>query len=400
MPSLSGTSLTARTVYYQFANGKLYILIGYGYYTSPSYYEIYESTYDGQTRTLKYTSQSVYEDTYMVNFIPQYNSLVVCGRKSGGVPFIDLVNINNWTSTSITAPDGQYVTDVIWFNGNLVILCAGLSSSTGKDIKDFFVSTVQNLTTPSNWVRITNPKPDFDNNYHELRASCYGNYLYILGVDKGYNGYVIRWDGETFDNIDSWTGSGTARGFIFPRISSNDTFVAYAKAVDNNGFHVMVSNNGTTFNEVSLLPFFDSSIQGENHCNVHVLSDSVIAIVMSKDSCSANYVRIIDSSGNTLYEEGVGVGHGGVKTTLNGRYYIDWENLTSSSVGIYIVSPDTLKTCSLTVNGNQVSINGTNVTSFKVYRNFSGQGQGNIITSGSIPSTITLSQGFYRVVAR
>jgi len=231
-----------------------------------------------------------------------------------------------------------------------------------------------------------------------MRFTVYNGYLYAVATDKGYNGYVFRWDETNFQQLFSWSGNGATRGFIFPRITANDKYVVFTYAKDDNGFHIMVSTDGVNFTDIGVEPFFDASLSGENHGHVELVGPNLLAFINTKDASSNNYLKLIDLNSNSvIYTGKLGYGHTGCMLHLNGKLYINMEN-TNGNTTLYILNPDVEKSLSISVSGNTVSVSGTNVSNFYVYKNFAGEGFGNLVASGTVPSSITLNPGVYRII--
>jgi hypothetical protein len=397
MPSLIQLTKDAQSAYVTEYDNRMFLLKGYGYYGSPSNYEIYEIDPDGNTISKILTSDTTNnEDTYLQMYSPEHDGLIVSGRKSGGVGFIEVWKLDGTKVGSASSPQGAYIIQVVRIEDKYIIV-------PSSDINGIYITDAVDLLNNTKWT--LKSLPSWPYTAQENRVAVFNDKVLIIRFDKGYNGDLQVYDpvNDTFTQLDSWTGSGVARGYIFPHVFANDEMVVWTKAYSDNGFDVMMTKDLTSKVKLSTEPFFDPSLARENQCNAIPVSDSLIAILNTKDASTSNYIRIIDTTGKEVWKATFSGGHAGLVHTLaKGRLFLSLENFSDiGKVGALIVKPDVIKDISATINPDgTITVTGTNISKAEAFKWFIGTSYAKKVTDIPLGQATNIGTGYFRIRGR
>lgn len=396
MVSVISQQLDSKTCFIVEHDGELYRLKGYGYYNNPSNYVIEHIDKEGNVLGTIVTSDTTNnEDTYMMMFIPELNGLAVCGRKSGGVGFIEVWKLDGTKVGAVTSPQGAYVTGIYRIDDLLYInVCC--------EINGFYIVPPAQLLNNSNWT-LKSITVSWPYSVQENRITMFTDKVLILRSNKAYAGDLIVYDPslDTFSQFDSWSGSGAARGLIFPYVYANDVMAVWTKAYDDNGFYVFKTSDLVEKVQISLEPFFDASLSGENQCCGVPLSDTLIGVVNTKDESTTNYIKIYNLSGQVLFNGGLPKGHVGVVLCLaQGYFYVPTEYLGAGYASFVKVIPDVVKTISATVSDTSVTVSGQNISLASAFKRFHGPSYANKVADISLGTPTSIGTGYFRIRGR
>jgi len=398
MPTLIQLTKDAYTAYAVEHDNRIFYLKCYGYINNPSYYEIYEIDPDGNIISKIVTSDTTdNEDTYLQMYSPEHDGLIVSGRKSGGVGFIEVWKLGGTKVGSVTSPQGAYITQVVRFEDKYII-------NACCEINGFYIVDAVNLLDNTKWTLKSIPI-SWGYTRQENRFAVFNDKILIMRFDKGYNGDLLVYDPATnsFTQFDSWTGTGATRGYIFPHVIANDVMAVWTKAYSDSGFDVMITKDLSTKTKLSTEPFFDATLSGENQCNAIPVSDTLIAILNTKDASTGNYVRIIDTTGKELWKVSFGYSHAGIVHTLaRGRLYLSLEIFpVVGKTGLLILKPDIIKDISATVNPDgTVTVTGTNISSASAYKWFIGASYAKKVADIPLGTATNIGTGYFRIRGR
>jgi len=392
MVSVVSQQLDSKTCFTVEHDGELYRLKGYGYYLNPSNYVIEHIDKEGNVLGTIVTSDTTNnEDTYMMMFIPELNGLAVCGRKSGGVGFIEVWQLNGTKVGAVTSPQGAYLTGIYRIDDLLYI-------NVAPNVNGFYIVPPAQLLNNSNWtfksITVSWPYSEQEN-----RIAPFKDKVLILRCDRHYNGDLIVYDPSlgTFSQFDSWSGSGVDRGGIFPYVYANDVMAVWTKAYNDNGFYVFKTSDLVEKVQISLEPFFDVSISGENQCAGVPLSDTLIGVINTKDESTTNYIKIYNLSGQVLFNGGLPKGHVGVVLCLAlGYLYVPTEVYAS----FVKVIPDVVKTISATVSDTSVTVSGQNISLASAFKRFHGPSYANKVADIPLGTPTSIGTGYFRIRGR
>ena len=398
MPTLIQKPTNAQGVYVREYDNRLFMLLGYGYYGSPSYYEIYEIDPDGNTISKIVTSDTTdNEDTYLQMYSPEHDGLIVSGRKSGGTGFIEVWKLDGTKVGSVTSPKGAYITGVTRLDDKyLITVCC--------DLNGFFIVDAVNLLDTSKWVW-KEVGISWTQAWEEISLCPFLDKVLIIRFDKLYTGDLVIWDpsSDTFTQFDTWSGSGATRGLIFPGVSANDVMAVWTKAYSDNGFDVMMTKDLINKVKLSTEPFFDASIAGENTCGALPVSDNLIVVFNAKDGCTQNYIKIMDVSGKELWRQTFQYGHGSFGALARGRLFMAIEAYPGVAKGsLVIIKPDVIKDISATINPDgTITVTGTNITKAEAFKRFlNAPCYANKVADIPLGQATNIGTGYFRIRGR
>jgi len=399
MVSIVSQLLDCHTCFVVEHDGELYRLKGYGYYPNPSNYVIEHIDKEGNVLGTIVTSDTTdNEDTYLMMFIPELNGLAVCGRKYSASGFIEVWKLDGTKVGSVLSPQGAYVTGIYRVDDLLYVNAVPWSGT----LNGFYVVPPAQLLDNTKWTFKT-ISVSWPYSTQENRITVFKDKVLILRCDKGYNGDLIVYDpaSDTFSQFDSWSGSGASRGFIFPYVYANDVMAVWTKAYNDDGFYVFKTSDLVEKVQISLEPFFDASLSGENQCAGVPVSDSIIAVLNTKDASTTNYLKLYNLSGQVLFNGGLPVGHIGVVHCLAGGYfYVSSEYFGQNYASFIKVIPDVVKTISATVSDTNVTVSGQNISLASAFKRFHGPSYANKVADIPLGTPTSIGTGYFRIRGR
>jgi hypothetical protein len=358
MPSLYQKQYTnAGFIYYHAVEGKLYELMW-----SPSRYSIYQVSPDLSTKTLVYADTDTSYDSYLVNYVPELNALVVTGN-NGSTGFLDLIDIDQWKKIARVPGNGYsgWITLVLRFGDYYVI------EEPGANTFLWYVEA-QYINDKTKWKKSQLPAnlPV----YAEHRLAVFKDYLYVLQpavVDEGTSGYDILLRTQDLVNYEvvynQPTGTLPNNGGTgyWTRVFANDVYLCYTIRQPD-GFHVLLSTDGSTFTDIMTVPYIPSSGgKDENHCGCIPVSDRFLVIVDNRDNESGKIYVYDTQQKAVVWSVDQPPSHLGIKVTLAlGRLYLDAESLSTYSAYELYITPDSAPAPTITKDtAGSITVTGT-----------------------------------------